>query len=167
MIRVNNEIGLFDSALIRKPQLVAVNKMDLPQVEKRLGEIKDAFAATMTTVCFISALTGEGIDQLLAAAVTRLEQIAAQAPGSPRVSPKVFRPQPRPQAPSVYREGDTFIVVAPELARLVASKEAARNHVREQIKERLRQLGISRALKKAGIKSGDLVRCGQIEWEWD
>ena len=37
MIRVNAELSLFDSALAQKPQLVAVNKIDLPQVQVQLA----------------------------------------------------------------------------------------------------------------------------------
>ena len=41
MMRVNEELALFDPALARKPQIVALNKIDLPEVQARLKEIKD------------------------------------------------------------------------------------------------------------------------------
>jgi len=46
---VNTELNLFDSALARKTQLVVVNKIDLPEVQARLAEIRDAFNKTEYT----------------------------------------------------------------------------------------------------------------------
>ena len=43
MVRVNTELALFDAALVEKPQVVALNKVDLPRVQSRLAELKDAF----------------------------------------------------------------------------------------------------------------------------
>ena len=53
MIRVNTELGLFDSALSSKPQLVAVSKLDLPQVRARLSETKEAFTGVGLSPIFI------------------------------------------------------------------------------------------------------------------
>jgi Obg family GTPase CgtA-like protein len=38
--------------------------------------------------------------------------------------------------------------------------------MRGLFKRRLGRLGVSKTLEKAGIKSGDKVRCGILEWEW-
>ena len=92
MIRVNNELGLFDSSLAQKPQLVAVNKIDLPQVREHLAELRESFSAAGTKALFVSAATGEGISELTAQAM-RLLQSAAK-PEAGRIK-KVFRPQPR------------------------------------------------------------------------
>ena len=43
MIKVNNELSLFDSSLARKPQIVAINKIDLPAVRDRKREIQKTF----------------------------------------------------------------------------------------------------------------------------
>jgi len=93
MVRVNTELGLFDSSLAKKPQLVAVNKIDLPQVRERLEEIKDSFAGIGSQALFVSAATGEGVSELTAQAVKLLK--SAAKPEAARIK-KVFRPQPRP-----------------------------------------------------------------------
>ncbi len=163
MTKVNTELGLFDSALARKPQLVVVNKIDLPQVEGRLAEIKGAFSSVGTEVIFISAVTGEGVDSLMDEAMKMLEQVSETGE---KVPLKVFRPQPRGEAVSAYREGDTFVVVSPQLERIVARTDMSSPEVRWQLDKQLTRLGVSRALKKAGVKPGDRVRCGNLEWEW-
>jgi GTP-binding protein len=92
MAQVNTELSLFDSALAGKPQLVAVNKLDLPQVQARREELRKSFSAIGTQVFFVSAVSGDGIPQLLAAA----EKLLRSAPRpEPAKRKKVFRPQPR------------------------------------------------------------------------
>ncbi|MBA7655878.1 GTPase Obg [subsurface metagenome] len=166
MIQVNAELSLYDSALAEKPQLVAVNKIDLPQVRARLAEIKDAFGAVETSPFFISAITGEGVSQLMAEVMKMVSQVTVERRARERVVRKVFRPQPRVAGASVHKEGDTFVIVAPELERIVARADASSPEVRWQIMRQLTRLGVNKTLEKAGVKPGDKVRCGNLEWDW-
>jgi GTP-binding protein len=63
-------------------------------------------------------------------------------------------------------EGDTFVVVAPELERMVSRTGVTSPGVPKQLQRQLARLGVSKALEKAGVKPGDRVRCGNLEWEW-
>jgi GTP-binding protein len=93
MAQVNTELSLFDPALIRKPQLVAVNKIDLPQVEARRAEIAESFSAVGIGVFFVSAASGQGLPGLMAEALKLLQSIPED--GGIKVPEKVFRPRPR------------------------------------------------------------------------
>ena len=165
MARVNTELSLFDSALAQKPQLVVVNKIDLPQVKARLAEIKDSFAAAGTKALFISAATGEGIAELMAETMNLLQSASGSEAGG-KIPRKVFRPQPRGVAPRVHKEGDTFVVTAPELERIVARTDMATPRLPREFRRQLVRLGVTKALERAGVKPGDMVRCGNLEWEW-
>jgi len=167
MVQVNAELGLFDSALARKSQLVAVNKMDLPQVRTRLAEMKDAFSGVGTTVHFISAATEEGLPELMAETIEMLESVERlRQEGGEKVPKKVFRPPPRGGGLSVRKDGDTFVVVAPEMERIIARVDANNPEVRWQLERQLVRAGVNRILEKAGVKLGNKVRCGKLEWEW-
>jgi len=166
MIRVNAELSLFDSALAQKPQLIVVNKIDLHQVQARLTEIKGAFSSAGTTPLFISAATGEGVAGLMAETMKVLHSVAVEGGIGERVPVKVFRPQPKGAGPRVYKEGNTFVVVAPELERIVAGADVTSPGMRWQLRRQLVKLGVSKALERAGIKPGDRVRCGDLEWDW-
>jgi GTP-binding protein len=168
MIQVNNELSLFDSALANKPQLVVVNKIDLPQVQARLAEIKDAFSCAGTRVLFISAATGDGVAELMAETMKMLDEVTRLGREvDTRIPKKVFHPQPRGVGATVHREGNTFVVVAPELERIVARTDMTSPGVHRQFKRQLAKLEVGRALEKAGIKPGDRIRCGNLEWEWE
>lgn len=164
MIQVNNELSLFDPALAEKPQLVAINKIDLPQVRARMAEIEDAFASAGIKVHFTSAASGEGVSELMAKAWAALGQVATQEkPPQPR---KVFRPKPKRAGIGVHKEDDTFVVAAPDLERVAAGTDLRDLEARRQLQMWLTRAGVDRALKKAGVKPGDRVRLGELEWEW-
>jgi GTP-binding protein len=166
MIRVNNELALYDSALAQKPQYVAVNKIDLPPVAARQQEIEKSFREAGVEVFFISAATGQGVGELVAATAGKLGQMEKSHAALKEAPRKVFRPQPRGRGTRVIREGETFVIQAPEMERIVAAKGADESELRAQLLHQLSRAGIVRELEKAGIKPGDRVRCGIVEWVW-
>ncbi len=62
--KINNELVSFSPAMLEKPQLVAINKMDLPVTQERIKEVMEVFESNRISVFPISAATGEGIDTL-------------------------------------------------------------------------------------------------------
>jgi GTP-binding protein len=166
MIKVNNELALYDSALAQKPQLVAVNKVDLPQVAARQQEVAESFRQAGIEVFFVSAATGQGINELMAAVAKKLGQVEKSQPALEERPRKVFRPQPRDRGTRVSKEGETFVIQAPELERIVAMRGVTESELSAQLRRLLSRAGIARELEKAGIKAGDRVRCGTVEWEW-
>ena len=163
MIKVNNELSLFDSSLARKPQIVVINKIDLPAVQDKKKEIKKSFKEAAIDIHFISAVTGEGIAELMQT-INRLlkeSEILNQVP-----EPKVFRPLPRHKQVSISKEGDVFVISEPELERIVSRVDMEDPTIQGQVLGQMTRLHIDKALEKAGIKRGNVIRCGAAEWEW-
>jgi len=163
MTRVNSELGMYDANLARRPQIVVVSKVDLPEVRDRLAEIIESFRGIGITPLVISAVTGEGVPELMTQTWSTLKQIGDTREEVPE---KVFRPKPRSPRVTVYKEEDTFVVEAPALERIIARSDVADAGVRSQLNQQIDRMGVSRALKKAGVVPGDKVRCGELEWEW-
>jgi GTP-binding protein len=166
MVRVNNELSLFDSALGQRRQLVVINKIDLSGVQARIAELRDAFGSIGVTVHFVSAATGEGVSRLMAEVWQVLARVTAEEAVTVKATRRVFRPRPRRGGVNVHREGDTLIVESPELERVVAGTNSTDLEARRQLLSYLTRPGVSRALRKAGVQPGDRVRCGNLEWEW-
>jgi GTP-binding protein len=164
MVKVNNELFLYDSALAQKKQVVAINKIDLPEVRERLEDIMDEFASAGVNPFFISAANGEGVAELMSEMMNKLKGASEAGRKAPR---KVFRPQPKGERAQVHKDEEgTFIVVAPELERIVARVDVSSPGIRGELNRQVNRLGVRRALEKAGVKPGDRVRCGDLEWEW-
>lgn len=163
MVQVNTELGLFDAALGRKPQLVVVNKIDLPEVKDKIPGIISVFSHVGIVPVPVSAETGEGVPGLMKRAMQILRE---EGDRGKEVTGKVFRPQPKRETVTVSKEDDIFVVNSPGLERIVARGDITSPLVRAQLNRQLARLGVNRVLKKAGAKPGDRVRCGELEWEW-
>jgi GTPase len=166
MIAVNNELSLFDSALGKKQQIVAVNKIDLPEVKDKIPLIRESFKQAGIDVVFISAVTKEGVSKLMSLVWDKLQIVLKETPHEKEQPVKVFKPQPRGMNFSVRKEGNTFVVDAPDLARLVSGTGQQTPELFSHVYERLSKAGLDKVLRKAGAQPGDKVRCGSVEWEF-
>ena len=73
-LNLNRELSLFDPALGKKSQVIALNKMDTPEARARLSEVARYFKKVKKEVLPISGLTGEGLPRLLASLVHHLAE---------------------------------------------------------------------------------------------
>ena len=69
---LNRELALFDASLSRRPQVLALNKTDMPEAKERLPRVQRYFRKLGLEAHPLSALTGEGLPKLLGALVSRL-----------------------------------------------------------------------------------------------
>ena len=94
MNNLNMEMALYKPEMARKPQLVVVNKIDLPEVQTRLPEIRQLFISQGIKVFFISAIAKQGLSELLSEIISILEMDVEKLAG-PEAPVAVFRPKPK------------------------------------------------------------------------
>ena len=164
-MRVAAELAAYPGDLAEKPRVVAVTKLDIPEVRTRLEQQ----AGALTNVSGVAPLglspaTGEGVERLL-------EQVLALVPipTGPRETPRrIERPIELTRRPRVqiHREGATFVVEQRDVERVVAVADLNDWSARMQFHRLLDQHGVLKALEAAGAGSGDTVRIGHAELEW-
>lgn len=71
--QINAELAGYDQSLASKPQLVVLTKIDIPEVREQATELAREFIAMGHEVFQISAVTGEGVKELVRAAAMRLK----------------------------------------------------------------------------------------------
>jgi len=74
---INRELERYDSALASKPQLVVFTKIDIPEVREQAEELKGHFITQGHEVFLISAVSREGVKDLVQAAASRLGELRA------------------------------------------------------------------------------------------
>ena len=94
MNKLNNELALYKPSLSQKRQLVAVNKIDLPGVQARLPEVKRTFGSLGMKVLFISAITKQGLPELISA-VAEMVDTGTEEEAVLETPVAVFRPKPK------------------------------------------------------------------------
>jgi len=166
MIAVNNELFMFDAELAGKPQIVAVNKIDRPEVRERRGEIKELFRAAGVAASFVSAESGEGVKELMAVVARAIEKAPAPSVASNNAELPIIRPQLGPRDVEVSRVGDAFLIRGQDLERLVAGSDTTNPEVRRQLGAILTRGRLRAKLERSGVRPGDKVRVGAFEWMW-
>lgn len=161
---VNKELALFNPTLSEKPQIVVVNKIDLPEVSSRIAHLQGELIQDESTPLFISAATSKGVPQLMANAAEMLDRIGTQGP---KEAVAVFRPQPRKERVAISKDGDAFVVSSPRAERLIVRMDIESPEGRSYVRKQFARIGVTGALKTAGVKPGDVVRFGQIEMKWE
>jgi GTP-binding protein len=78
---INEELGRFHPSLLEKPQVAVLNKIDLPAVRERIPQVEDAFSQRGVDLLSISALTGEGVDEMVREIGHRWEKLKGAAYG--------------------------------------------------------------------------------------
>ena len=162
---VNNEIAAYNATFVERPQVVVVNKIETPEVQDRLPWLKRRLAGSGLARYFISALTGEGVEELVGHLQALLLQLSPIEQAPPEVAAVV--PRRRPSRPSVRRGDGVYVVSSPEAERLVRVPDLRQFRVRLQLRRELARLGVVKLLEEAGVQPGDLVRIGVVELPWE
>lgn len=91
---LDKEVALYKD-LSHKAKIVAVNKVDLPEVQARLPELKQHFARLGLPIFYISAVSGQAVLELVRKAREMVEQASGDEERDTQAQIAIFRPKPR------------------------------------------------------------------------
>jgi GTP-binding protein len=165
--QINSELALFDPELSKKPQIVALNKIDLPEVQARWKDIEKALSKHQKPgdlpVMAISALLGTNVPQLL----NQTAQLLKRVPPSQRIEQvPLYRPESDPRQFTIQRVSEGWRVSGEAIERAAAMTYWEYDQSVRRFQRLLQVLGVEDALREAGIQPGDTVLIGQFEFEW-
>jgi GTP-binding protein len=163
--QINSELSLFDPNLGKKPQIVALNKIDQPEVQERLPEIQKKFKKLKVELRTISALARTNTRELLIKAYQKLQETPSlevvEAPLP------VYKPKEDPRDFVVTREGESeWRVSGAAIERAAAMTYWQHDGSVRRFQKIMATLGVEDALRQAGVQEGDTVSIGAFELEW-
>jgi GTP-binding protein len=165
MRTINQELKEYGHGLAERPQIVVVNKIDIEGAAARRDELESRFADHGIEPMFISAATGEGVDELITTLAKRLQEIEAEEAPKEEPAP-VLRPRAgRPGSVTVEKINGAFRVEGERAVAFAEMMPIELREGREELWRRFEKWGVTGALKKAGAKTGDKVRLGSVELE--
>lgn len=151
---LGRELEAFDPELAKRPSLVVANKIDAVQdvLELMLDELPGALP--------ISAVTGEGVEDLLDRLTAEVTRARAEQPPAVGYVRHVVREDPL----TVVREERAWRVRGTRVERAVATTDFNNDEAVERLQKRLIAMGVERLLASAGAEPGDDVRIGASEF---
>jgi GTP-binding protein len=160
---INQELAMYDVQLEKRPQLVVLNKMDLPDAVAWEPIIEEEVRKAGYPFMSISAATGENVQKML----FRVKKMLDEAPEVKTYQDEVVVITP-PDDDSFTIEPveDGFRVSGKRIERIAAMTYFEFDSTLLRFQHILDGMGISEALEEAGIQAGDIVYFGDEELEW-
>lgn len=161
---INKELLEYNSKLGKRPQIVAGNKMDLPEAQENLKEFTKLMEKENLPFFPISTVTGEGMKLLLEKAYEYLQLPPEEVEEEDF---KLYEVQVPDTDFTISKEEDgAFRVKGKAIERLVAMTYFENEEALRRFQRILRKNGIDDSLREKGIKVGDYVRIGNMEFEF-
>lgn len=166
--QINAELSLYDERLSEKPQIVVMNKMDLPEVAARWEVVRSDLEERGITPIGISALARDNIDSVIQRVFQEYAELP-QSDASYRLEETIPIYDLEDDAPvfEISRDDDgSFLVTGKRIERAAAMTYWDHEEAVLRFQKILEVLGVSEALQKAGVVPGDTVFIGDFELEW-
>ncbi len=163
---VLQELKLYKDELSGKPLLIAANKMDIPEAEENLSSLQEEFAGV--EIFPISTVTGSGVDKLLYAISGKLKEEMLDEVDEQVEEVRIITAEDlHEQEFGISRLKDgSFLISGKGIERLVYRLDMNTPDALGYFQHKMRTLGVEDALYRAGVRSGDLVRIRDFEFEW-
>jgi GTP-binding protein len=162
---INAELAAYSEQIAKRPQIIAANKMDLPEAREKFPAVKAALESEGREVFPISAATGEGLKALILRAAQLLAEIPKEE-HQPDLS--AYHSKVDSEGKFTIRRSDdgAYIVEGKDVERLVAMTRFGDEEGLRRFHMILRRNGIDDALRARGIQEGDTVRIRDMEFEF-
>ena len=157
---INEELGSYDPELKERPQIIAANKMDAEGAEENLKRFREAYPELTVFPC--STLTHKGLDEILYAAMEKIEEERARSEETEeKEEVVVYRYEPkRPDFEIVNLGNRRWKVNSAKVDRLAEQVNFDNMDDTYAFAQTLAKMGIDNALREAGCKDGDQVIVG-------
>ncbi len=155
---IEAELQAWNPALLERPTLLVVSKLDLPDAQERLRELREQFPSARG----ISSATNEGVQELVYA----ISQTIKDSP-----PPQIVTPPPAlielvpDEAFAIECDAEgTFILSGARIERLAAVTNFDSEEGLARFERTLAKMGVEKKLRELGAVEGDTVRIGPYEF---
>lgn len=155
-IMINKELEAFNKKLIKKPQVIVANKMDIQPAQENLAKFKEKVDAKIFEV---SAATNQGLQPV----VDYLAELLNSIPDTPLFEDEQFESHvlykfEKEQPYTIEHVNDEWIIRGEEIERLFKMTKFNQEEGAYRFAKKLQKLGIDDKLEEMGCKVGDRVR---------
>ncbi len=160
---ISEELGSYGHGLADREQIVVVNKIDMPEVRERRDELRELLTGRNIEPLFISAASGEGVDEL----VSRMEGSLREREVPAAATEELVTVRPRTESVlRVVQEDGAYRVEGERVVAFAEMMPLNEEEARAELWRRFGRWGVTSALRRAGARSGDKLRLGSVEVEW-
>lgn len=161
---INKELENFNPKVLEKPQIIIANKMDMPEAKKNIEIFK---SKVNVPVYEISAVNGEGIDEVLYKLADMLDSIEkTDLYDDEKFESHVIYKFKEEKPFTITNEDGEWVIRGKEIEKLVKMSRFDTNEAILRFSNKLRKFGIDEELRSLGAKEGDPIRIIDFEFEF-
>ena len=163
--KINEELKKYSEKLASKKQIIVANKIDSMQDDSYLKELEKIAKKSNTKLYKISAVTGEGLNELFNDVAEILKTLPKEeiVEIDDRV---VYTLEEEEEQFKVEIIDGEYIVTGPACERLMGRVNIGDNESYSYMEKMLKKIGIEQELRNKGVKEGDTVKILDWEFEW-
>ena len=165
VLKIKNELESFNPDLLKRPEIIVANKMDLPNSLENLEEFKKK--SGITEIIPISAFTKENLAELLYKTADKLEEVRHIQIN--QVKEEVIEyTYKKPEALFEINKDDdgVYNVTGSYIKKIFDRTDFTRDTSVRMFAKKLRDIGVDDRLRELGVQNGDLVRVLDYEFEF-
>ncbi|RZS93001.1 GTPase ObgE [Cuneatibacter caecimuris] len=166
--KINAELEAYNPELLSRPQVIAANKIDAVYAEDEdpVQRIREAFEPEGIPVFAISAVSGQGVKELL----YKVQELLKNFDEKPVIFEKEYVPEIDEGANlpfTVEKAGEgVYTVEGPRVDRMLGYTNLESEKGFAFFQRFLKESGILAELEKAGIQEGDTVKIYELEFDY-
>ncbi|MFX3634895.1 MAG: GTPase ObgE [Candidatus Pristimantibacillus sp.] len=173
--KINAELVLYNDKLADRPQIIAANKMDIPEAADNLELFKEQLEAVRGeheyTIVPISSLTKQGIQELLYKSADTLDAIPEELvidEVKDVTERKVYTYEKKEDYNSftIRREDEIYVVEGASIENYLKRMNMNSYDAVMRFAQIMRKMGVDAALRKKGAKDGDTVQIADFTFEF-
>ena len=164
--KVNEELKAYSEKLSKRTQIIVANKIDSITDESLYKELEKVAQKNNQKIFKISGVTGEGVDELMAYVSSLLKTLPKENLIEISEKPKVYKLEEKEDF-TISKEKGKFVVNGEKVDRIMRKVNIGDYESLFYLHRKLDEIGLNQALKKQGIKDGDIVKIGDYEMEWE
>jgi len=165
--QVRTELKKYSPALARRPQLIALTKMDAVTETSEVVAFRQRLVKLRRRTFPISAVTGDGVQDLLWATQRTLQRRREKATAEPLPALKVYRGPTTADPFTIEPVEGGFRVSGDQLERLLAMTDMTNPEGLAHFQRMLDRWGLNDALARHGARGGETVRISEVEFLYD
>ena len=180
-LRINHELERYNEALSRRPQVVALNKMDLEGAAENAARFREQFAEWLEQrgkelaaerengawrIFEISAAISQGTRELAAYCGSILDKMPSSGSFAPEAGEIVYRAEESEEPFTVRVEDGVFVVEGPWIKNLIESVNLSDYESSQYFQRIIRKKGLIQKLEELGIREQDTVRIYDTEFDY-
>ena len=165
---INRELKKYSEKIAHRTQFLVANKIDLPEARENLPRLKALAEKEKLPFFAISAVTHEGVKELIQAIGDWLDHYVETPESAPEE--KVYDEDAKEAEDKVRitrNDAGEYIVSGKALEKLVAMTNFNNDEAVRRFQYLWRIKGIDEKLRARGIKDGETVHIGDMEFTWE